>query len=232
MRNIRRHAVVTGAVAALALGLSACGSADEASGQGGQGGGQDQAQASSSAAPSSSAGKGGMNDGMTTADDVFGPGCSQVPTDPNNEGSVQGMVDDPVGTAASNNPLLKKLTAAVESAGLGDTLNKQDANYTVFAPADPAFDDIPADQLDALLNDPEMKEDLTKTLTFHVVPERMDAEGLVEAGSVKSVQGGEVKIGGTADAPTVNGAKVLCGNVPTANATVFVIDKVLQPGKQ
>ncbi|GAA1197458.1 fasciclin domain-containing protein [Prauserella alba] len=231
MRTIRRHAAVTGAVAALALGLSACGGGDTAAegNQGDQGGGQDQA---SSSAPPSSSGNGGMNDGMTTADDVFGPGCSQVPTDPNNEGSVQGMVDDPVGTAASNNPLLKKLTAAVKSAGLVDTLNKQDANYTVFAPADPAFDEIPADQLDALLNDPEMKEDLTKTLTFHVVPERMDAAGLVDAGSVETVQGGEVEIGGSADAPTVNGAKVLCGNVPTANATVFVIDKVLQPGKQ
>ncbi|MCR3722501.1 MULTISPECIES: fasciclin domain-containing protein [Prauserella salsuginis group] len=229
MRTIRRQVVVTGAVAALALGLSACGGAEDTADQGEQGGGQDQA---SSSAPPSSSGNGGMNAGMTTADDVFGPGCSQVPTDPNDEGSVQGMVDDPVGTAASNNPLLTKLTAAVKAAGLVDTLNKQDANYTVFAPADPAFGAIPADQLDALLNDPEKKDDLTKTLTFHVVPERMDAAGLVEAGSVESVEGGDVKIGGTADAPTVNGAKVLCGNVPTANATVFVIDEVLQPGKQ
>lgn len=233
MRTIRRHAAVTGAVAALALGLSACGGGEETMDQANQGnqGSGGQGQASSSAPPSSSAG-GDMNAGTTTADDVFGPGCSQVPTDPNNEGSVQGMVDDPVGTAASNNPLLKKLTAAVKAAGLGDTLNKQDANYTVFAPADPAFDAIPADQLDAMLNDPKMKEDLTKTLTFHVAPKRMDAAGLVDAGTVKTVQGGELEIGGTAKAPTVNGAKVLCGNVPTANATVFVIDKVLQPGQQ
>ncbi len=51
---------------------------------------------------------------------------------------------------------------------------------------------------------------------------------------MKSLAGGELTIGGTADAPTVtdrqgNTAKVLCGNIPTSNATVFVIDKVLMP---
>jgi uncharacterized surface protein with fasciclin (FAS1) repeats len=56
----------------------------------------------------------------------------------------------------------------------------------------------------------------------------------VEAGKLTELSGGDVTIGGTADAPTVtdgegNTANVLCGNIPTSNATVFVIDKVLMP---
>jgi uncharacterized surface protein with fasciclin (FAS1) repeats len=71
-------------------------------------------------------------------------------------------------------------------------------------------------------------------LSYHVVPKRYDAAGLVEAGKVTELAGGDVTIGGTAEAPTVtsgNGttAKILCGNIPTSNATVFVIDKVLMP---
>jgi uncharacterized surface protein with fasciclin (FAS1) repeats len=224
MTNHRRTAAVTGAIATLALTLAACGGAEQASDRGGQP--EEQSQQGSQTGGMND---GAMNDGVTTADDVFGPGCAQVPTDPNDEGSVQGMIDDPVGTAASNNPLLTDLTAAVKTAGLVDTLNKPDAGYTVFAPADPAFEALPPETLKALLEDPAKKQDLQSILTYHVVPERMDAAGLVEAGSVETVQGGQVKVGGTPEAPTVNGAKVLCGNVPTANATVFVVDKVLQP---
>lgn len=225
MRTHRRTAVVTGAIATLALTLAACGGAEQASNQGGQP--EEKPQQGSQTGGSETGGA--MNDGVTTADDVFGPGCAQVPTDPNDEGSVQGMIDDPVGTAASNNPLLTNLTAAVQTAGLVDTLNKPDAGYTVFAPADPAFEALPPETLKALLEDPAKKQELQSILSYHVVPERMDAASLVESGSVETVQGGQVNVGGTPEAPTVNGAKVLCGNVPTANATVFVVDKVLQP---
>lgn len=220
MRIRRRTAAITGTAAALALALTACG-------QGEQDGAEPAAQqpAPAPAEPQPAA------DGVTTADDVFGPGCAQVPTDPNDPGSVQGMVDDPVGTAASNNPLLTKLTAAVQAAGLGDTLNKADTPYTVFAPADPAFDAIPKETLDSLLTDPAQKQQLTDILTYHVVPQRMDAEGLAQAKTVPTAQGGQLTIEGSGENLKVNGASVLCGNVPTANATVFVVDKVLMPGQ-
>ncbi|GAB2930929.1 hypothetical protein GCM10027047_29310 [Rhodococcus aerolatus] len=136
------------------------------------------------------------------------------------------MVEQPVGTAASTNPLLTTLTKAVTEAGLVDTLNKADAAYTVFAPSDDAFAAVPSAQLDALLAD---KAQLTKVLTYHVIPERYDAAGLVKAGSVTSVEGQNVTVTGTADAPLVNGNAVGCGNIPTANATVFVIGSVLMP---
>ena len=171
-------------------------------------------ESSSSAAPS--------GEGVTTIEDIFGPACSQAPT--------EGMVDDPVGTAASNNPLLTTLTQTVIAANLVDILNDPDAQYTVFAPANSAFEELEASSpgiTDALLAEPEGK--LTTVLTYHLIPQRYDAQGLVDAGSVQSVQG-MVEITGTPDAPVINGStNVACGNIPTANATVFVIDSVLTP---
>jgi uncharacterized surface protein with fasciclin (FAS1) repeats len=140
------------------------------------------------------------------------------------------MVNDPVGTAASNIPMLSTLTKAVMAANLVDTLNDLSAQYTVFAPKNSAFAELEASQpgfTDTLLPDP--KGQLTAVLTYHVIPKRYDAQGLVDAGSVTSAQGGMVEITGTPDAPLVNGNMVLCGNIPTANATVFVIDSVLMP---
>ena len=150
------------------------------------------------------------------------------------EGSAQGMVDDPVATAASNNPLLKTLVAAVTAAKLGDTLNSAEA-ITVFAPADPAFADLETKNpgiTKQLTTDPNVASadsKLSQILKYHVVGQRYDAAGLVQAGSVDTLQGGKVTIAGTAAAPTVNGAQVLCGNIPTKNATVFVIGQVLSP---
>lgn len=231
--NSTRRGVVTGAVASLSLLLASCGGGEQGDQSGGQSGGQDQAASQSQVNQQMpQGGSQEMAPGVTTAEDVYGPGCSQVPTDPNNEGSVQGMIDDPVGTAASNNPLLTSLTKAVQTAGLVDTLNKPEAQYTVFAPADPAFEALPADTLTALLNDPAKKEQLRNILTYHVVPERMDAAALGEAGTVETVQGEQVTIEGSGRDITVSGAKVLCGNVPTANATVFVVDEVLMPPQQ
>ncbi|MGH3774312.1 MAG: fasciclin domain-containing protein [Pseudonocardiaceae bacterium] len=170
--------------------------------------------------------------GKTEITDIFGPACSQVPTE--GEGSAQGMVDDPVATAASNNPLLKTLTAAVTAANLGDTLNSAEA-ITVFAPADTAFQDLETKTpgiTNQLTTDPNVASadsKLATILKYHVVGQRYDAAGLVEAGTVDTLQGGKVTIAGTAAAPTVNGAQVLCGNIPTKNATVFVIGQVLTP---
>lgn len=224
MKNVRRIAGA-GIAAAAALSMAACGSDGDNAEAGGD---EAPAPQSSSAAPESSAPSSeamGGGDGMTTADDVYGPGCSQVPTE--GEGSVGGMVDDPVATAAGNNPLLTKLTAAVEATNLGDTLNSQEG-ITVFAPADTAFDAL-GPKFDELAAAPD---DLAPILQYHVVGQRYDRDGLEQAKSVESLNtaGGPLKIEGSGEDMTVNGAKVLCGNVPTKNATVFVIDTVMTPG--
>jgi uncharacterized surface protein with fasciclin (FAS1) repeats len=162
---------------------------------------------------------------MMAADKPFGPACGAVsPTGP---GSFDGMAKDPTATAASNNPLLSTLVTAVKAAGLVDTLNSA-GPFTVFAPYNDAFGKIDKGTLDKLLADP--KGDLTKILTLHVVAgSKLDAESLVKAGAQKTVNGGSVTMTHTGDTFMVNGAKVLCGNVQTANATVFIIDTVLPP---
>ena len=105
--------------------------------------------------------------------DTFGAGCSAIPTD--GKGSFDGMVTDPVATAASNNPLLKTLVAAVTEADLVDTLNSAPA-LTVFAPTDDAFGKIPKKDLDAVLAD---KPTLQKILTHHVVEGQLGPDEIV-----------------------------------------------------
>ncbi|WP_410631388.1 fasciclin domain-containing protein [Amycolatopsis sp. cmx-4-83] len=210
-----------GVAAVAALSLAACSSSDTAS----SGSSSAPAPSSSVAAPSSSAASGG--DGMTTNADVFGPACSQLPQG-SAPGSLDSMGPQPVASAASTNPLLTKLVAAVKATNLVDTLNSAPA-ITVFAPADPAFAALGDAKFAELAGKPA---ELSPILQYHVVGKRYDAKGLASAGSLDSLNaaGGPLKIEGSGENMTVNGAKILCGNIPTKNATVFVIDKVLTPG--
>ena len=128
-----------------------------------------------------------MNDGAgaTSMEEPFGPGCTAVPAD--GAGSFAGMAQDPAATAASNNPVLSTLVSAVGAADLVDTLNGP-GPFTIFAPANDAFAKIDKATLDSLLADP--KGDLTNILTYHVVAgEKLDADQLVAAGTVKTVAG-------------------------------------------
>ncbi len=154
-----------------------------------------------------------------------GPLCAAVPAD--GPGSVSGMADDPVGTAASNNPLLTTLVAAVTAANLGDTLNGA-GPFTVFAPVNSAFDKIPADTLQSVLGDVDT---LTSILTYHVIPEQLSSADLVAGGTFTTVNGADVTVAQVNDTLVINGgaAAVQCADVPTANATVYLIDTVLMP---
>ena len=155
---------------------------------------------------------------------TFGAGCAAVPTDASNPGSFQAMAMQPVATAASGNPLLKTLVAAVTKAKLGDSLNTAPA-LTVFAPTDDAFGKIPKATLDKVLADDKT---LKSILTYHVVAGKIAPADL--AGTHKTLQGQDVTVAGSGDAFKVNGASsVICGNVQTANATVYIVDTVLMP---
>jgi uncharacterized surface protein with fasciclin (FAS1) repeats len=223
VKRIQRLAAM-GALAALATVVGAC-----SSGQGPATGSQAPAPSAESATPSAEA-TAPTGTGVTKISDIFGPACSQVPKE--GPGSAQGMVNDPVATAASHNPLLTTLTKAVTAANLVDTLNSAPA-LTVFAPADSAFQALEAQHpgiVTQLTTAPDVtspNSKLAKILTYHVVGTRYNAAGLVQAGTLDSLEGSKIKIGGTAEAPTVNGASVLCGNIPTKNATVFIISQVL-----
>ena len=159
--------------------------------------------------------------------EASGPFCASIPGD--GEGSFVGMADDPVATAASNNPYLTTLSSAVQAAGLVDTLNGE-GPFTIFAPSNEAFAGVPPSDLDAILADTEL---LTSILTYHVVAgESLSAAELAEAGSVTSVQGGELRFTTDEDgALIINGgaAMATCWDITTANATVHVIDHVLTP---
>lgn len=154
-----------------------------------------------------------------------GPLCAAVPAD--GDGSVAGMADDAVATAASNNPLLSTLVAAVTAAGLGDTLNGP-GPYTVFAPVNSAFDKIDPATLQGVLGDVDA---LTSILTFHVLPEQLSSDELVAGKTFTTVNGAELTVARVGETLVVNGgaAAVQCADVPTANATVYLIDTVLMP---
>ena len=164
----------------------------------------------------------------TASAELVGPGCTayaeQVPEGP---GSVQGMSQDPVAVAASNNPLLTTLTKAVSGqlnpqVNLVDTLNG--AEFTVFAPTDEAFAKIDSATLETLKTDSAL---LTSILTYHVVPGQAAPDQVL--GTHTTVQGADVTVAEESGALRVNDASVICGGVQTANATVYLIDTVLMP---
>jgi uncharacterized surface protein with fasciclin (FAS1) repeats len=134
------------------------------------------------------------------------------------------MATDPVATAASNNPALSDLVGAVKAAGLVGTLNSA-KDITVFAPANSAFAALPKATLNAAMKDP--KGLLTKVLTNHVVAGRLTPAML--AGSHKTLAGTTITVTGSGESFKVGTANVVCGNVTTSNATVYIIDSVLLP---
>ncbi|MES9536511.1 MULTISPECIES: fasciclin domain-containing protein [unclassified Actinomadura] len=209
---MHRNRIAAGvlAAAALAIGATACSGDDDGD---------------AAAAPAASSAPETSMSGAPAAEGPFGPACSAVPA--SGKGSFQGMAADPVATAASNNPVLSTLVSAVQKAGLVDTLNSS-KNITVFAPTNDAFKKIPKETLDKVLSD---KKTLTGILTYHVVGRQVAPSGLA-AGDFKTLNGAMLKSSGSGESFTVGeDAKVVCGNVQTANATVYIIDSVLMPPK-
>lgn len=156
----------------------------------------------------------------------FGTACSDIP--PSGEGSFEAMMTQPVVTAAAANPLLSMLVADLEEAQLTDTLNGAQ-DLTVFAPTDDAFDAAAAADpqgMQAMMADPTGA--FAQLLTYHVVEGQLAPEALV--GEHTTLQGQSLSVQGGGREFTVNGtAMVVCGDIHTDNATVYVIDEVLHP---
>ncbi len=161
---------------------------------------------------------------------LVGPGCSAyADAVPDGPGSVSGMAEDPVAVAASNNPLLTTLVAAVSGkvnpkVNLVDTLNG--GEFTVFAPVDDAFAKIDKATL-TTLSKPANADTLSKILTYHVVQGQIAPDAI--GGTQTTVEGEDLKVTGSGDNLQVNGANIICGGVTTANATVYLIDTVMMP---
>jgi uncharacterized surface protein with fasciclin (FAS1) repeats len=202
MRLHHSRRALVGVLAGLTLVAAGCGNNDSA----------DPASAPAASQPPAAAA--GMN---------FGAGCSAVPG--NGAGSFDGMAQDPVATAASNNPELSTLVSAVKEAGLVDTLNTANG-ITVFAPTNDAFSALPKATLDTAMGDP--KGLLTAVLTYHVIEGKLTPDML--SGTHKTLQGTTLEISGSGEDFKVNGqSSVVCGNVQTSNATVYIIDNVPMP---
>jgi uncharacterized surface protein with fasciclin (FAS1) repeats len=214
-RTLRRRGVLVLAVAALTLALTACGS--------------DAPSATSTSSKTAATASGSAARTYAAADTPFGPGCAAVPA--SGPGSFTDMAAAPVATAAGGNPALKSFVQALTTANLVDPLNTT-PELTVLIPAEPAFTAVPADQLQALMADSPR---LTSTLLHHVIQGRLTPDRL--AGTHTTLNNDAVTIEGSGTNFTVAGggtvvgtaASVVCGNVRTSNATVYVIDQVLKP---
>jgi uncharacterized surface protein with fasciclin (FAS1) repeats len=225
MRSINKFAA-TAAVATLLSMTAACGSDDTDTATGSDTGSDSTPSETSSEAPAEETPS--SDSGSDPMANLVGAGCADyAKAVPDGAGSVDGMAQDPVAVAASNNPLLKTLTAAVSGklnpdVNLVDTLNGDE--FTVFAPVDEAFAAIPKKTVTTLSKDADL---LSTILTYHVVPGQIAPSDIT--GMQKTVQGEEVEVTGSGDNLQVNGASVICGGVQTANATVYLIDTVMMP---
>ena len=218
---MKTRTIVPALTLAAALALTACSGASDDSGDDGA---MPQDTASEEAGATTDDGMEDASGDDMAMSEPFGPACADVPAD--GAGSFDGMSQDPVATAAGNNPELSTLVELVGLADLGDTLNTTD-DITVFAPANAAFAALPAETVEAVKADPDGL--LTTVLTYHVVPGRLAPEDL--AGTHTTLQGEDLTIEGSGEDFTVgaDAAAVVCGNVQTANATVYIIDGVLMP---
>lgn len=227
MTHKRTKTAAATALAAIAIvSFSGC-SSNNTSSPGSSG----PASASVTAAPGTMTPSSAPSGKPDPAADLIGPGCSEYAAqNPTGPGSVTGMAQDPVATAASHNPMLTTLTSALSGklnpgVNLVDTLNS--GEYTVFAPTNAAFDKLPAATLEQLKTDAKL---LNSILTYHVVTGQASPTKVV--GTHKTLQGAEVTVTGAGNDLKVNTSGLVCGGVHTANATVYMIDTVLMPPGQ
>jgi uncharacterized surface protein with fasciclin (FAS1) repeats len=116
------------------------------------------------------------------------------------------------------------LVQAVQAAGLVETLSGE-GPFTVFAPTDEAFAQIPQDTLQAVLAD---KEKLTAILTYHVVPGKLMAADVVRSTQLQTVQGQSITVS-TEGGVRVDNANVIQTDIEADNGVIHVIDKVIMP---
>jgi len=168
--------------------------------------------------------------GAETAAEVSSPMSEadrSTETAPTTEGTATNGAGTVVEVAAANGSF-ETLTAAIEAAGLTETLSGE-GPFTIFAPTDAAFAALPPGTVENLLK-PENKEQLVQLLTYHVVPQSLPANSL-QSGEVATVAGAPLSVNVDAAAQTVrvNDASVTQADVQASNGVIHVIDQVLMP---
>lgn len=154
---------------------------------------------------------------------TFGPACAKIPV--TGPGSRRGMASVPVVTAASRDPLLTELAHAVGVAGLTSMLNSASA-VTVFAPDNSAFRALGWGNYKILM---AHSADLAKVLEYHIVKGRVTPAKLAERKPLTTLAGLPVHPVRSRNVYKVNGARVICGNLHAANATIYIVNEVLVP---
>jgi len=230
-----RKSIAVGAVASLAMFTAACGTdqepTDTTAGDSDSETTEPTEEEPTEEEPTEDPGNaGGTGDPFAN---LVGEGCAgYAEANPEGPASVEGMAQEPVGSAAAGNPLLKTLVAAVTGGVNPDVdllgaLNDPQATYTVFAPVDEAFAAIPKKTLNTLAKEPQGTT-LSSILTYHVLTERVEPTDL--EGSYTTLNEEDLMVSGGPDTLEINGeSSVICGGVQTANATVYLIDSVLTP---
>jgi uncharacterized surface protein with fasciclin (FAS1) repeats len=157
-----------------------------------------------------------------TMEDIVGPECSMVPA--SGMGSLHSMAMEPVLTAASHSPLLRTWAAEVRAAGLEMTVADLHG-ITVFVPTSEAFS-MAAAGTTTMMHD---MAELRKILEYTVVKGRVTPAELAHGMALVTLEGSSLQPAKMGSVYEVGSAEVLCGNIPTSNATVYVISKVLSP---
>lgn len=125
-----------------------------------------------------------------------------------------------------SDPSLKTLTAALKAAGLTETLQQQ-GPFTIFAPTDKAFADLPQDAVQDLLK-PENKEVLVKILTYHVVSGKVLSKNL-QSSDITSLQSEPIKVQVSNGVVKVNDGTVTTADIEGRNGVIHKIDALILP---
>jgi uncharacterized surface protein with fasciclin (FAS1) repeats len=215
LRAQRARRALTGVIAGLAtvivtVTVAACGSSNTVSAT--PTGGAAPYSGQPSASPQGTAGP--------TA--RIGHDCGLIPA--KGEGSMGQIGTERAITAASRNPQLSVFIAAVRTAGLDKTLNSGRA-FTLMVPVNSAFASLSRTQIVHLHN----SGDLLKIVRYHALHVRVSPQQFASGAKPATLLGKHLTLSKSGSVYKVNGATVLCGNIKTANATVYIVSKVLLP---
>jgi len=203
-----RRAAWWPAIALALAATAACGSASTST----------SAAAPAASSPAAASPSESMTETMVT----IGNDCGMIPA--SGMGSMHGMSMDPVVTAASHNPLITTLAKEIGKAGLTATLNSA-RDITIFAPDNEAFAMLTAHDMSMMSG----MDELARILKYHVVSGNITPAELASGMTLTTLEGSQLKTAKMGATYEVNNAAVTCGNLHTANATIYIINAVLMP---
>ncbi|HET9895847.1 MAG TPA: fasciclin domain-containing protein [Streptosporangiaceae bacterium] len=153
-----------------------------------------------------------------------GVDCGVIPA--RGSGSFASLSAQRTVAAAASNPQLSVFSSAIRSAALTGELNKM-RSLTLFIPVNSAFAQLSKSDV-SFLSKPA---NVVRVVRHQAVPERVTPATIAHGGTVRSLSGSELVLAKRGTTYQVDTATVLCGNIKTANGTIYLIDRVLLPSK-